>query len=69
MDHKRKNSRTFAIVSSGIKEDNIMAFSVIVGAMGIPVAVERLKMSIRQMFEEKARSGAHDNRKLILNRL
>jgi hypothetical protein len=36
-------------VSSAIKEDNIIAFSI--------------------MFEEKARSGAHDNRKLVLNRL
>jgi hypothetical protein len=52
MDHKRKNSRTFAVVSSAIKEDNIVAFSDVVGAMGIPVADERLKMSIRQMFEE-----------------
>jgi hypothetical protein len=50
-------------VSSGIKEDNIMTFSVVVGSMDIPVAVKRLKMSIRQIFEEKAKSGVHDNRK------
>jgi hypothetical protein len=53
----------FAVVSSAINEDNIMAFSVVVEAMGIPVANERLKMSIRQIFEEKAISGAHNNRK------
>jgi hypothetical protein len=63
MKHKKENSRMFAVMSSGIKEDNIMAFSVVVGPMGIPVVIERLKMSIRPIFEENARSSAHDNRK------